>query len=741
MAAVELLIRVSGEQRRVPLECIGRIDALDAGPDGIAYRVPAGRHAYLSSDPGKEFAVPPPGTPFELRPGAVYTLRGEVAADGSPGLLWLIEYDRSARLAAQSHPLRPGPLELTWRTHPRLAACRLALRLEGGGHLKLSDLELRPRADLADWSAGRISEARAALRALPRGPACGLGRVFRAVPAGRADLVRAAAAGRFWVGDGLVDLRPPVDWRADPGGDTLRQWKLHALFLAEPVLEQPEHRQYPAALVVLRDIVLNWLGAHPYGAPGLPPHAWGRITCAARALCLAALVPELVRLDLAGDEALARLLAGVEEHGAWLASESNYAPRHDQGLFMDFGLHVVAARLPFLAEAARWRGLAAERFVRTLADTLDFEEGVFLEHSPEYQVWIAELLELAAAAGLGAAAAGRVTAPPLPELSRRMRSAAGWLVTPDGRLPQLGDTDLSAAPDWARAAAGAARGLRVFWRAGLAAVRTDEAQLLVTAAYHGPGHKHADDLSFCLHERGQPVVIDSGNYGYYASDPGRAYCVSAPAHNVLMLDDDVQPWRGQPPYGSALRAAGEAAGWYAIAADDPLLAAAGARHTRIWLYRPGTLLLVVDHVAVDGGRTLRRHVHFAPAIGLVEEGPGRAWGRLASGQRVVVRDHAPGGPARLLVVRGLRGPHIQGFTFPAQRTWVERSTLVLTTAQPGTHVLLLALQDEGAGEPAALTEAACTGTDGALELRVATTERRWYVRQRRRTLELEIQPL
>jgi hypothetical protein len=189
-----------------------------------------------------------------------------------------------------------------------------------------------------------------------------------------------------------------------------------------------------------------------------------------------------------------------------------------------------------------------------------------------------------------------------------MREVAPWLVQPNGRLPQLGDTYDDPAPAWAVDSAAKLSGAHFFEDAGYYMVRTEDAQLLVTGAHNSNVHKHKDDLSFVLSEAKRRVFVDSGFLSYDRS-PQRTYMESPAAHNLFVADETYVKPASLP--SNSLRASGAAEGWYAVAGDDTHIDPS-LQHERVWLYRPGNVLIIVDRFQGDAkAHQLTRYFHLA----------------------------------------------------------------------------------------------------------------------------------
>lgn len=495
-----------------------------------------------------------------------------------------------------------------------------------------------------------------------------------------------ALAGKYLVAKKPVELHPPVDWKQDPYQDRSWRYALHTLFALDVLFQRHEQHGDKQALRRARELVLDWIAQNPRGKDGISEFAWYDMAVGIRAAYLAHLLRAGKQAGILSEPQQETLVDALLEHGDYLADDDNYAHGHNHGLYQDAGLYLMARQLPDLPDAADWRELASRRFMETLRDTVQWDEGVHLEHSPAYQFTVTNLVDkLRRRAGIGDER--------LVDLVDRMRDASGWLVYPDGKTPQLGDTDRVTAPGWARASAGEKTGLKAFFGAGYGVVREGEAYLVLAAGYHGKGHKHADALTFCLFEQGTRIVVDSGKYGYYYQEPGRKYAESSRAHNVLIADGKTFDWRGNPAYGSGLVAAGKAGGWYSLQGENPLIGE-GIRHDRRLLYKPGAALVVLDRVRSDRLHTYTRTLHMGPALERVAKDDETAFHKGAL--RVEVEDCSPQQvDVSRSIVRGRREPEVQGFTFPKKRTWREVDTVIDTVREADDAVLCTLLRVGG----------------------------------------------
>lgn len=479
-------------------------------------------------------------------------------------------------------------------------------------------------------------------------------------------------------------LTVPVDWTLDPLAAHRYRQNLQKLRFLEPLLASYRDTGNTEDLKQALAIALDWVAQNPPGGTGTPIEAWSDKVVGDRVPFLAYLLRAASCEEVGSRADRLTLLDSLEEHGRALSSSELHAP-DNHGLFVDLGLVRLANSLPFLPRADQWRALARERFERTLRGRL--ADGIWLEHSSAYQFLAIRALE-------------RMIAdygddPELTALLGEMRSAAGWFIKPDGQMTQFGDSDLEPIPDWADGETGEL-GLHPAFDAGFAFVRAqgpdgELGYLAVTDGFHNTTHKHADELSFELFDSGHSVVTDTG---LYDKDPGpvRDFVVSNRAHSTLTVDgQDLPVTDPAAAYGSGLIAAGQGDGWYAIEGRNPLLRSQGVAHRRLFLYRPGEALVIVDRVESETPHTYTRYLQMGPEIELHPSSGGV--GISADGLSGEIFDAPTSVPVARSQTRGQEEP-LQGFTSPSFRKLVPRWTIGWTsTAASASYATTIALDD------------------------------------------------
>jgi hypothetical protein len=472
-----------------------------------------------------------------------------------------------------------------------------------------------------------------------------------------------ARRGIVTVHDRKVNISPPIDWQMD--GPPSFQAHLHSLFFFDILLKLYVNDRDRDALEFARRAALDWIRSNPLDGSDVSVYAWNDKATGDRAPYLAFLLRAAAHNgDLSDADAL-RLMTSLHEHGRALADETRYASGTNHGLFQDQGLLLLAKYMaPLFPDAEAWHAVALERLRANINAHVSSSDKLWLEHSVAYHIVIVNLLYRLKRWQL-------IDDRELDLVADEMADAAGWLVAPDGNLAQIGDTDLRSAPAWAAASAASKDGLKMFGDGGWVVVKRDASYLITAASFHSTVHKHADELSFELIERGRRIVVDTGFFAYDSKDPHRRYARSLEAHNGLMVDGGYAISRLEP-YGSGIVTATGADGWYTIEATNPLVEIQGVRHMRIYRYRPDEILVVEDTVMADEPHTYTRYFHLGPGIDV--DGTEL---RAASGEALgTLENESPEGTRR--IVKGQRDP-MQGWTFPAHREAIPINTVIYET--------------------------------------------------------------
>ena len=486
--------------------------------------------------------------------------------------------------------------------------------------------------------------------------------------------ISAAKNGDFTIIGRAAHLVPPVDWTQDPYHDVTWRTVLQSLSWMDPLFyawRAPGGGPHDvAALSQARDLGLDWIGAHPSPKPG---NAWPPKVTGDRVSYLAYLARNAACKGLLSDSQAATFIDSLQTHGDFLADPANHPPSNF-GLSVDLGLGLLAQQAPFLPDAPQWASLANQRFPETALARSNEKEGVWLEQSPAYQQLAIRLI---------VRYIQYIGAPALKPLLHHLRAGLRWFTAPNGSLVQFGDTTTGANP---RPVPKPKRTLlHVMWHSGYAFVRRKHSYLAIASSFHNGTHKHADELSFDLYDHGHQVVSDTGRSSYN-SNLLRAFTRSSRAHSVLTADGVSFPIDAADdpslPYGSGIEAAGGGDGWKAVQGINPLLHRQGVSHHRLFLYKPGVALLVLDMVRSRTTHIYRRYFQLGPDIDLRRGKPNRRVNLAASGFAGFLRTDQP----PLSAKKGQLGPYA-GWTFPKPDEPVPRWTIDYRTRDRSANYL------------------------------------------------------
>lgn len=504
-------------------------------------------------------------------------------------------------------------------------------------------------------------------------------------------------------GSPVVQFGEPVNWAME--SEEHRSWNFY-LHCLDPIDMLLAAHDRTGNLDFLRPAVtvgMDWVTSHPRGGRDISPMAWYDMAVGLRAYRLAYLYDAARAAGLLGAREDAALWQALEDHRTELADDSKIAFHNNHGYYQVAGQLALGRRFsnvsPAMAELHR-QGM--ER-LRRMLDQQFTEEGVHREHSPDYHRMVLDTL-------LGLIQAGLVEDRELMDRADAIQEALSWFVYPSGTIVNFGDSDsrrmlLSpavAAGKWttpmmqAVASGGAVggpfpSGLRAFKASGYAVLRQPDpatphlperdSYLAQTAAFHSRTHKHADDLSFVWYERGQPVLVDAGRYGYigktspdselwqegfWYSDPMRMFMESTRAHNTLEFDGRNYVRKGAQPYVSAIQQTTEVDGTFVI--EGRVKQFRSIWHDRVLIIRPGKWLVVLDAFVdnLNEPHTVRQWFHFAPGTQVMAEGGGFRATLPQDGTIVQVRPILEGVlPGE--VVEGQRVGELQGWWSPAER--------------------------------------------------------------------------
>ena len=485
-----------------------------------------------------------------------------------------------------------------------------------------------------------------------------------------------------------VKLTPPINWAADPFEDRTWRYNLNTLSFLDPVLSTYELEGDARCLEYATKVCRDWIVQHVDGGAE-HPFAWYDMAVGLRATKLAWLVDAAARAPASvDDETLLVLLCGAQRHAEELADPEKLKRGHNHGIYQLLGLLELVRTLPELSEAEARRRYAEAELEQLFLESFCEPEGMHLEQSPSYHVSLANRLHTVLEQGY-------LNSPRLKELRDRAFGVLAWMTHPQGHLARFGDgphnlaqVSVSVVPESLRASCPHTvyaltkgregeppkEGGLVLPKSGYAFVRghwptADKwaagSYLALSAAFHSTAHKHADDGTFEWSDRGHSIVVDPGTFGYHYKDPGRIYCESTRAHNVLVVDGRDYSRDPQQAFGSAIKRWATRGRIWAI--ETRFTRPGQVAHRRTFIHRPGAWLLVIDECDARGDHRYEQWFHFDPSLELHFEG-NRAQIEVPSSRNVIhVLNATTANEVEFNVVRGQEEPELQGWCSRAYR--------------------------------------------------------------------------
>lgn len=335
-------------------------------------------------------------------------------------------------------------------------------------------------------------------------------------------------------------------------------------------------------------------------------------------------------------ELSAKILAALEVHGNFLADPNNYQEAYNHGLDQSAALYLLAVNFPNMPSADSWREISEQR-IDTLLDQLVDSDGVLVENSPFYHLYVLqkfwEINQYLNTNNLS-------ISPDLNERLDQMVSYATYILQPDLHSPTVGASLREEAklagiyeemakqhPEFLYVLTKGAEGkepaklnvqyldsgqtiMRSGW--GKGEDFTNQTQLIFDVGGYRTNHSDLDALSLNLYSKGLALMPDAGLYTY---DPGpyRSYFHGTRAHNTVVVDGQDQP-QGKENAGSESKVyAGrfeEGDGYVYQSGEHELYK--DVSHERAITMIEDSTVLIFDNLKSDKEHTYEQMFHLFP---------------------------------------------------------------------------------------------------------------------------------
>lgn len=383
----------------------------------------------------------------------------------------------------------------------------------------------------------------------------------------------------------------PVDWLEDPFNDRNWMFQLHGWRMLDPYFVRAQKDD----LGYIADIINDWV---QFEKNNTSKWLWYDMSTGLRALKIT------LYLKLCYDKQISHGIDDIDyllhEHFRHLSNPKELNPGN-HGLFQLHGLKSLTYIIEDVSSDAfsmtDLKKYTNEQMSKLITSQLG-TNGVHTEDSPDYHFFAYNKIKnIVGSLWWGDLDEGVTNTLKLADYAK------SWLVSPDNRCVAIGDSttgvrkNLPDLENWSHLKKGDYISAFVGGYAIIRSLPSIELKrssfLFFQGSFHSQAHKHCDDLSFILQEKGVNILIDSGKYGYQ-QDKYRRYFLSTRAHNTIEVDGRSTARNAKYAYGSALLSSPKVIDGFWIIRGTVNHELNKYSHERILFYKPGKDLYVLD---------------------------------------------------------------------------------------------------------------------------------------------------
>ena len=465
----------------------------------------------------------------------------------------------------------------------------------------------------------------------------------------------------------------PFDWGNNPKIDNLWHMNINAWAPMAPVIQAYIKSNDKKYLQAANQMALDWID---YNVTQEQPnaYAWYDHATGLRAAKLSYLLREALKKP--DNQETIPLLVAADRHLQELSdiTKLNLA---NHGIFQLVGLVALCKAVPQLSSCKIAEPWAMDRIPEVLATQYN-HEGMHLEHSPTYHLWVLKKILAMQETGWFDEI--------LDQKTETIKENAVWLFHPDGTIVTLGDTFPSNQnlykidhPYFLAKMTEGQQGTfpqttdKIWWDTGYGVLRSKwqtplnlQSYLFLSAAYHSFVHKHPDDLTIEWSEFGERILVEIGAYSYKHC-PLRVYAQSTRAHNTVEIDHKNFVFEvsnnnylyTEQAYGSGMKE-------YQSSGDLKFIEAQvnhtneGVIHNRKLFIKERQWLLVIDQLQSPNEHEYIQWFHFPADIEVETQGRGYTAVLPVSKKKLFIADLITGKPD--LLIKGQEKPYMQGWT-------------------------------------------------------------------------------
>ena len=494
-------------------------------------------------------------------------------------------------------------------------------------------------------------------------------------------------------GGGLrLSLHEPPKWFDYNEHSRNVRYKIHSWIILDSLLVVHSITEEEEYLNMAVNIAEDWISNFVITGK-TDDFAWYDMAVGQRATKLAYMIRRLIDLEAPNDQ-IFRFMLAADIHFTELLQEDRIALHSNHGLFQMVGLLALAESLPWMKKAEHSSDFAQKMLKSMLKDHFA-QDGLHLEHSPDYHLWMVNHLKsLKLSGGLSSEEDS------LFSLVEAVENSAHWLSTPNQLVIPIGDTanNVSMYKRWSGFQGSVNLGLKFFDIGGLLIHNTkfDDgiSQLVFSSQFHSRQHKHADNLNLLYFHKDQPILVDPGTFTYQYDIPERMYIESTRSHNTIEIDGLNHSRFRQDSFGSAIKLVAKSEDCLIsigevphsrlispkipnnkISRDDAV--PVELSHKRIVIEFPNRFLAVIDQLSSSDSHDYNSWYHFHPDCHLREDSATRL-GLYNSEEKKICQIQCYDNDANSIGysrVRGQKKPQLQGWFSTNGRELIENDAL------------------------------------------------------------------
>lgn len=357
-----------------------------------------------------------------------------------------------------------------------------------------------------------------------------------------------------------------IDWDLPGVENVSHQYSFYSMFWLYGCIEsynQTGDSLYPEKAI---PAMMSWIDKYSVRSRSDAPYVWNDDSTARRAYHIE--MAYKVWENFLTSEQREKITRSINYHMELLSRDDFYTWISNHGLFQDRGL--LTCSLTFENPLSlKYQAIVKDRII-IYAQNYILPDGVNVEHSPSYHVYVGNLIGMMA--NMFEDIDSEYKQMILDRYVMKMSDYAVHMTRPNGTFPPVGDTnvDFVMSPHWSNdpyyqyICSNGEEGKipeetdRIFPYGGYAFFRDSwsfnesKTWMMFNAAAHGRVHKHCDDLSFSIWHNGN-LFVDSGTGGYdLKNDPFSVYGLSAWAHSRLISNwkkpGTAERWASPHPY-------------------------------------------------------------------------------------------------------------------------------------------------------------------------------------------------